>query len=659
MKQVIRLEWLLLAGILLFSFFFRAMQIDTVFFGPEQAWIAQASWKLANLSEFPTHMFNASAGFSQLPLPIYITFIPYIFSDSVYVLLIHYTLLNLIPVGLCWWFTRRYWGLMAAALATVVYASMPWAIHFSLRIWINTLLPPFVMIWAIGCGLAFVEKRPRWIAFAWGIAWLALQLHISSVFLLVITFIMTWQLREMRHWRYALMGSVLGLLPALPWLYSQLIGTAQLGLDFGTATGQAAPSINFQELMRLLSANDLAASFIAAHTEDLADQLSYRGVVAALWLVLFAIAVAFCIWKVWRGRQQSNEYVLLQRFLALWCLFPLAYTVVSGERYTIVYFLPLLPAPCILLALTIQESTQRFRVSKAVMITLVFILSGLNLNTVRVLDSALETSVALGNTKSHRLASDYFTYPPPLEWQLELAEHIQAVIDSEKAAELILLVKSYPDEEYRRFSWTYSYHLRSPDVRVINLYSEHLVYPAQPVAILHDTFLNIAPAGFGRLWLEKARLGPYRIYLLPGGAGPEPQNPLLERPAYENGLYLLGYDELSCDGKFQLHWGPGPAVEEGDPVHFFAHLLDAEGENLVQRDLRSYDVMNWREGDHIVTQFEFGQELQGLSIQTIRVGLYYFSEQKNMYHVGIHALDELGRPWEYAVDIPYEGECVA
>lgn len=652
-----RLEWLLLAGILLFSFFFRVMQIDTVFFGPEQAWIAQASWKLANLQEFPTHMHVSSAGYSLLPLPIYVTFIPYLFSDSAYALLIHYTILNLIPVVLCWWFTRRYWGLMAAVLATVVYASMPWAIHFSLRIWINTLSPPFVMIWAIGCGLAFVEKRPRWIAFAWGIAWLALQLHISSVFLLVITFIMTWQLREVRHWRYALVGSVVGLLPALPWLYAQMVGVAQLGLDFGTATGQATPGINFQELMRFLSAHDLATNFIAAHTEDLADQLSYMGVVAALWLVLFAIAAAFCIWKVWRGRQQSNKHVLLQRFLALWCLIPLAYTVVSGERYTIVFFLPMLPAPCILLALAIQASTQRFRVSKAVMVTFVFILSGLNLNTVRVLDSALEASVELGNTKSHRLASDYFTYPPPLEWQLELAEHIQEVIASEEAAELILLVESYPDEEYQRFSWTYSYHLRSPNVRVINLFSEHLVYPAQPAAILHDTFLNIAPSGFGRLWLEQAHLGPYRIYLLPGGAGPEPQNPLLGHPAYENGLHLLGYDELRCDGELQLHWGPGPAVEEGDPVHFFVHLLDAEGENLVQRDLRAYDVMNWREGDHIVTKIEFGQELQGLPIQTIRVGLYYFSEQKNTYHVGISALDELDRPWEYAVDIPFEGSC--
>ena len=195
LRGLLMREWLLLLGILLFSFYIRVIQIDTAFFGPEQAWIAQASWRLANLQEFPTHMFNSSAGFSQLPLPIYITFISYLFSDSVYALLIYYILLNMVAVGLCWVFTRRYLGWQAAALATIVYASMPWTIHFSFRIWPNTLLPPLVMLWALGCGLAFGERRPRWMMLAWGAAWLALQLHVSGILLLVTLFAMMWLFR--------------------------------------------------------------------------------------------------------------------------------------------------------------------------------------------------------------------------------------------------------------------------------------------------------------------------------------------------------------------------------------------------------------------------------------------------------------------------------
>ena len=108
-----------------------------------------------------------------------------------------------------------------------------------------------------------------------------------------------------------------------------------------------------------------------------------------------------------------------------------------------------------------------------------------------------------------------------------------------------------------------------------------------------------------------------------------------------------------------MHWTPGPAIEDGDPVHFFVHLLDAEGAKLAQRDLRAFDVRDWRDGDHIVTKIIFGQELRGLPIETIRVGLYYFSVEENTYKEGIAALDGSGQPTNYAIDTPHVGECVA
>ena len=92
-------------------------------------------------------------------------------------------------------------------------------------------------------------------------------------------------------------------------------------------------------------------------------------------------------------------------------------------------------------------------------------------------------------------------------------------------------------------------------------------------------------------------------------------------------------------------------------MHFFVHLLDADEEILLQRDLRVYDVRDWREGDQFVTNFEFGQELPGLPIETIRVGLYHYSYEKNSNGSGISALDEQGQPTEYAIDIPFGGAC--
>ena len=356
LRGLLMREWLLLLGILLFSFYIRVIQIDTAFFGPEQAWIAHASWKLANLQEFPTHMFNASAGFSQLPLPIYITFIPYLFSDSVFALLIYYILLNMAAVGLCWVFTRRYWGWQAAAIATIVYSCMPWAIHFSFRIWINTLLPPFVMIWAVGCGLAFGERRPRWVMLAWGAAWLAVQLHISAIILLVIVFFLTWLARMARGWCYAFVGSALALLPALPWLYALVRGEAKLGLDFSTSAGREGLRFNIQWLIDFLSASNLAENFISASAAQLGPRLAYLRYFAAIWVLLYGVAALHVCWRA--GRERANRR-LLYWLVALWCILPLVFTVVSYHSYTIVYYLPMLPAPCIALALALQAIPQR------------------------------------------------------------------------------------------------------------------------------------------------------------------------------------------------------------------------------------------------------------------------------------------------------------
>ena len=656
LRGLLMREWLLLLGILLFSFYIRVIQIDTAFFGPEQAWIAHASWKLANLQEFPTHMFNASAGFSQLPLPIYITFIPYLFLDSVFALLIYYILLNTAAVGLCWLFTRRYWGWQAAAIATIVYSCMPWAIHFSFRIWINTLLPPFVMIWAVGCGLAFGERRPRWVMLAWGAAWLAVQLHISAIILLVIVFFLTWLARMARGWRYAFVGSALALLPALPWLYALVRGEAKLGLDFSTSAGREGLTFNIQRLIDFLSASNLAENFISASAAQLGPRLAYLRYFAAIWVLLYGVAALHVCWRA--GRERANRR-LLYWLVALWCILPLVFTVVSYHSYTIVYYLPMLPAPCIALALALQAIPQRRPWLKAPLILGVLGLCALNLNTIRLLDDSLTTSVERGEATSHALATDFFAYPPPLEWQLELAEQIGALLASGDAAELILLAETHPDEDHLRFSWTFIYHLRSPDVRVINLSLQHTVYPVSVAAILHDTILQSQPMDYSSLWQEHARLGPYRLYLLPGGTGAAPQFPLRDRPAYENGLRLLGYDALRCDGNWQLHWTPGPPDKEGEPVHYFVHLLDASGVGLAHSDLRAYDIGGWRAGDHIITTFDFGQELQGLPIKTIRVGLYSYSDEMKSFQEGIYALDEQGRPWEYAVDIPFAGECAA
>lgn len=663
---------MLLLGILLFSFAFRVIQIDTAFFGPEQAWIALDSWKLANLREFPTHMFNTSAGFSQLPLTIYITFIPYLFSDSVYALLIYYILLNVIAIGLCWWFTRRYWGWQAAAIATIVYASMPWAVIFSYFIWANTLLPAFVMIWVLGCSLAYAERRPRWAMLAWGLAWLAVQIHVSAFFLLAITLFLSWRTKVEGSWRYALVGSALALVPFLPWLYAQLTGTAQLGLDFRWSVGGGL-RFNFQRIVEFLTARDLATHFISGGQETLAARLSYMTYLAPIWMLLYGLSLLYLFYELWRGDTKRRSLYL---FIASWCVLPLGFSAAAHSTYTIVYLIPLLPIPCIALALLwkrVSERSSHLRLSLAVGILL---LSALNLYAMWSVDQFIHNGIREKDPSSHAFIVGSWVYPLPLTWQLEIVEEMRTILEAGEVAGIIIMQYALPYESQYALRWPFPYHLRGYDVRTVNLNDQRLIYPEHDSLYLRNE-REVSHNGAYSEDLEFLKqVGPYVLYLMPGGSGSAPQFPLTEQPGYANGLRLLGYDELMCDGNWRLHWAPpGAPGKQDEHVHFFIHLLGASGEALAQQDQRAFnarpwipvdhrekdadDAWDWRVNDHVITSFDFGPVMNDLSIETIRVGLYTFSDETLSPVEGIYALDEQGRPWEYAVDIPFEGACSA
>ena len=671
MHRRLKAEHLVLLGILILSFGIRVGQIDTALFSPEQAWIAHASWEIATLRDFYSFGYQTSAGYNNFPLIYYLTAIPQFLTDDLYALILFFILLNLLSVCLCWVFTRRYWGWRTAALATVVYACMPWAIIFSSFIWSNTLTPPFTMLWALGCGLAFQEKRTGGLMLAWGAAWLAFQLHISAILLLATLAVMMWRFRLPRAGRYALGGSLLALLPALPWLYAQITGSAIFALDFTISTGGSGFQFHLDKIAQFLGADNLAANFISAGRDDLAAQLSYMHYLAPLWLFLYAGALLFAMRQIGRG---SAEQRPLYWLLSLWCVLSLGFTVVSEAKHSIVYYLPLLPAPCILLSLWLQQMVTRRPSLRSPIIAIVLILAALNLNAVLRIDQHIHEGMQKMETSSHALPLVAEHYVPPLAWQMEIAKVIRGHLDAGSASELILLHYILPDQSWLELRWPFPYHLRGYDVRVVNLYEPHIVYPKPASLLLRNETDWSQNGGYTNQLEFLEQVGPYHLYRLAADAAPEPQNPLPARPAYENGLRLLGYDALRCAGSWRLHWTQSIlsdvlsqqksvrtfrySVEDAFfPVHFFVHLLDAAGDLLLQKDLRAYDVLYWRPGDRVVTSVDFGRDLSDLPIETIRVGLYHYSDGSEAMQGGIYALDEQGRPWLYAIDIPFAQAC--
>ncbi|MGA8745012.1 MAG: hypothetical protein WB507_04010 [Solirubrobacterales bacterium] len=99
---------------------------------------------------------------------------------------------------------------------TALLAVNPLAVLFSRKLWIQSVLPPFV----IAMLFAWWHRGQRWGAFAWGLigAWLG-QVHMTGFFFAGA--FAAWTALYDRcsvRWRWWLSGSVLGTLTLLPWL---------------------------------------------------------------------------------------------------------------------------------------------------------------------------------------------------------------------------------------------------------------------------------------------------------------------------------------------------------------------------------------------------------------------------------------------------------
>ena len=443
--------------------------------------------------------------------------------------------------------------------------------------------------------------------------------------------------------------SLLALVPALPWLEAHLSGEIGFQPERFPFIGEEKRGLryNFRPLLEILTTNYWRKGFRGENMAELERLFRSLEILFVPILLAYAMGVIRVYWNSWRGPLRR-----LNLIFATWFLLPIVFfPFVSYEDNTFVYHLPLLPAPFLALAVCWQRLRKGWR---PVSLLAILLLCGLQARVVWGSVQYIRGAVANGD-ETVWAAGGY----TPLSRQRAIAETARETVESGEASEIFHLLRPIYTVEYETLTFALPL-LSGMPTRILDQSAPHMVYPTAASVWFMDTQNTEWPAEYAVAG-EVARIGQYRLYLLPGGVGPAPENPLAERTGYANGIQLLGYGELQCNGNWQLHWTPGPAGEDGDPVHFFAHLLGEVGNVLAQREVRSYDYRYWRDGDHIITNFDFGPGVVGLPVEIVRIGLYSFlDEMDSKASSGNYILDERGRLWVYwnqAVDLPYREGC--
>lgn len=217
-QRMERVDWLLLAAILLLAALLRCFAPGWTEFKADEARLLTLAWEMAEGSAWPLRGISSSVGLPNFPASVWAYAVPLTLWRHVYAATLFTGLLNTAAVGLCYWFVRRYWGREAALTAALFFAVSPWAIFHSRKIWAQNLIPILAMGWGISGLLALVEGRRRWLVFHLVCAAFAFQIHLAAISLLFGTAVLFVVYFRRLDWRMVAAGVAAAALTAAPLL---------------------------------------------------------------------------------------------------------------------------------------------------------------------------------------------------------------------------------------------------------------------------------------------------------------------------------------------------------------------------------------------------------------------------------------------------------
>ena len=376
--------------VVLVAAFLRFYQLAFTEFDTDQAVL----WNMTRVALahglIPTNSNLASIGTVNPPAFIYVLMVAGVFTSNPLAGAILIALLNVIAIILTYAFTRRYFGRLAAFVASSLAATAIIMLLYSRFIWQPNILPPLLVLYMLALFRGAVARRAGWFAPAVLLLGLAIQLSGSSIYLapaLVVALVLGY--KTVRWYDLAFGVVLLALIFSTYLVWEAATGYADIPLLLGASgkhaiiDGQAFsdyfrflisystvptdPHLLFTKLFPLMYLHKLAmlllivASFallllglfwekVQLMVRSAAEQITASAPVSvgvSLW------RQAWELWNAFIASPQRRGIVLL----LAWQLLPLLLLSRHSISLQVHYFLVLMPGPFILLGLLVSQLT--------------------------------------------------------------------------------------------------------------------------------------------------------------------------------------------------------------------------------------------------------------------------------------------------------------
>lgn len=326
-----RSDLILILPILLVSALLRLVNLNYMEFKGDEAGNLFIASYLASGSSLPLAGIGSSIGTYNPPLFIYLMSIPLLFSRNPVVAAGFVAVLNCAAVGLLYAFCRRFFSQRVAVVAAAFFAVNPWAVFYSRKIWQQDLLPPFVVGFFYSLFAVVCEERRKALVVCLACFAAMTQLHLSSIYYLVLLGIVLVWFRPRVGWGY----------------YAGAVGVAVLLYAPYVAFDILNQGYNLEMYLQTLDLpstfrpETLVAPFLLAGTLGFIHFLDWP-VVDLLQGLLVAASVVYLFFR-WRER---NYLIPL-----LWLCVPSLFLLVSKLDLQLHYFIFLYPIQFLLLGI--------------------------------------------------------------------------------------------------------------------------------------------------------------------------------------------------------------------------------------------------------------------------------------------------------------------